>query len=255
MSKNILEIKNLTFSYATRNVLENINLIVQPNDFLAIIGPNGGGKSTLLKLIMGLLPLQSGSIKINNLPPKKGRKHIGYLSQFQHVDMTFPITVEEIVMMTALRSKPYGRIPKTLKQQVQQTLDRVGIGDLTQKSLSELSGGQKQRVFLARVLIEQPKLLILDEPTTSIDIHAEQTFYDFLKELNKTMAIIMISHDISAVSNIVHKIACLNKNLIYHNTKEISKDDLEKTYACDINLIAHGVPHRVLKDHHDHSHS
>lgn len=173
------------------------------------------------------------------------------MAQFQDVELDFPIRVIDVVLMSKLnQSLTYSKSENDEKQALE-VLGNLGISHLATRTLDALSGGEKQRVFLARVLMNDPQLLILDEPMTSVDIHAEQEFYDLLVELNKKMAIIMISHDISAVSRFVKKIACLNKTMIYHDSKEITEMDLAKTYNCDVDLIAHGIPHRVLKCHHD----
>jgi len=245
----ILSIQNLNFNYGTRSILENVSLSMDAQDFVAIIGPNGGGKSTLLKCIMGIFKPQSGTIEVFGTTAKKGRQFMGYLPQFRNVDGDYPITVLETVMMSTLNGNPFKHFSKQDQERAKLALSDVKISNLASRSLSALSGGEKQRVFLARALMSDPKLLILDEPTTSIDAPSEQEFYGLLGELNQKMAILMVSHDISMVSTTVKNIACLNKKLIYHGTKELTSHDLEETYGCDVELIAHGMPHRVLKDH------
>jgi zinc transport system ATP-binding protein len=249
MGKHILNIKNVSFEYQGKPVLEKINFSMGDKDLVAVIGPNGGGKTTLVKLIMGLIPPHKGKISLFNASPEKGRQHVGYLAQFRQVDMNYPITVIDTVLMSRLVAGPFYRYSRNDHQRALEALDRVGISNLAHRSLSELSGGQKQRVFLARAIINTPKLLILDEPTTSIDSPSETDFYEMIRNLNDHMAILMISHDLSAVSKTVDKIACLNKTLIYHGTKELHRHDLESTYGCAVDLIAHGIPHRVLDKH------
>ncbi len=249
MLQPILEISDLNFSYASIPTLTDINFTLFENDFAAVIGPNGGGKSTLIKLMMGLLKPQSGTVKLFGKSPEIGRKQVGYLAQFSLIDLEFPIKVLDIVQMNRLSGNPFKQFTTSDRNDAIKALEMVGIGHLSARTLSQLSGGEKQRVFLARVLMNNPKLLILDEPTSGVDFHAEKSFYDLLQELNKKMAILMISHDISAVSTMVKKIACLNKKLIFHNGAELRKEDLEEIYACPVDLIAHGVPHRVLHRH------
>ena len=249
MSTPILKIENLNFSYGLRKILDNVNFFLDENDFVAIIGPNGGGKSTLVKLIMGLIQPSSGTISLFGGTPESGRRQVGYLAQFRQVDIDFPIRVIDTVLMSRLVDGPTRRYKPKDIEDAHEALENVGIRDLSARTLSELSGGQKQRVFLARAILNTPKLLILDEPTTSVDSPTGLDFYDLLKNLKQKMSILMVSHDISAVSKTVDKIACLNRTLIYHGTKELGKEDLEHTYGCAVELIAHGIPHRVLGDH------
>lgn len=247
--QTILEIKNMSFSYMKRKVLDTINFSVKDRDFCAIIGPNGGGKTTLVKLIVGLLKPDTGSISLFGKKPRSNRKHVGYLSQYSEVDLNYPIGVLDIVLMSTLSKRIINFPTKKEKEKALSCLKQVGIEHLFDRHLSELSGGERQRVFLARVLMNEPKLLILDEPTSSVDFKGELNIYNLLKKLNESMAILIISHDITAVSSMIQKIACLNKTLVTHESSEITEEMLHDTYTCDIDLIAHGVPHRVLKKH------
>ena len=244
-----LHIDNVSFEYGDRLVLENVNFSINERDFVAVIGPNGGGTSTLLKLIMGLLKPKSGTIKLFGDSVFLGRSHVGYLSQFSNIDLNYPISVIDVVLMSRLVKSMFYRLTAADYKLACEMLDRVGIVHLKDRPIARLSGGEKQRVFLARALLNNPKLLILDEPTTSIDATSEQEFYAMLKQLNAEMGILLISHDISAVSVMVDKIACLNRKLVYHDNKELTSEDLNHTYGCEVDLIAHGVPHRVLKKH------
>ncbi len=248
----ILEVHNVTFGYKETHVLENVSFSINPTDFLAIIGPNGGGKTTLIKLIMGTLSPQQGSITVFGETPAIGRKYIGYVPQFNPIDTDYPIQVWEVVFMNRLLHHPFQRYNAKAKKDVLRALDWVGIAHLYHRSLSALSGGEKQRVFLARALLNSPRLLILDEPTSSVDFYAEKGFFELLKALNQNMAIVMITHDLSVVSRTVKQVACLNVKLIYHGDKELTEKDFEEVYGCPIELIAHGTPHRVLGAHHDH---
>jgi len=245
----LLEINNLSHSYEQKIALSSINLKVNSGDFLAIIGPNGGGKSTLIKLIMGLIPIKEGSIKLFGKSVKNGRNHVGYLPQIQNAKEDFPITVEDVVALSRLKNKWLLPLTKQDYKIANHCLAKVEISHLGKRTLDTLSGGEKQRVYLARALVNSPKLLILDEPTTSVDIQAERSIYTLLKELNKTLAIVIVSHDLSAVPQLVNKIACLNKKLIFHENSELSQNDLEEVYGCPVSLITHGVHHHHLHAH------
>ncbi len=218
---------------------------------IIITGPNGGGKSTLLKVILGLIQPERGRVTVLGNPPEKSRGRTGYVPQYSNYDHNFPVSVIEVVTMgrygKAGLLKPYGR---TDKEAAQRALGRVGMLDHAGSQIGQLSGGQQQRAFIARALVSEPQLLLLDEPTASVDSAMQTDFYELLGHLKEEMAIIMVSHDIGAVSVFVDKIACLNVQLYYHGSREITPEILEATYKCPVQLIAHGdVPHRVLREH------
>ena len=231
-------------------VLEAVNLSIEQHDFLGIIGPNGGGKTTLLKVILGLLKPSRGKVMVFGHSPEKGREFVGYVPQYSLFDRDFPVSVWEVVLMGRLgRNRRFKRYSKEDTTLVQDALETVEILDFKDTQVGKLSGGQQQRVFIARALVAEPKLLILDEPMASVDSPMQTELYELFDELRQRMAIILVSHDISAVSIYVDKIACLNRKLFYHNTKEITAEDLEAAYHCPVEIIAHGVPHRVLREH------
>ncbi|MGE4169726.1 MAG: metal ABC transporter ATP-binding protein [Candidatus Margulisiibacteriota bacterium] len=244
----ILSLENVSCHYGQQLVLEGVSFSMEERDFLAVIGPNGGGKSTLIKAIMGLVPF-SGNITLFGLPPKEGRKQVGYLSQYAQVDLQFPISVLDVVLMTRLKDKLVFFATQKDKDDAVAWLTKLGIAHLKHRPIAALSGGEKQRVFLARALMNNPKLLILDEPMASVDVHAEEGFNDLLKQLNNEVAILMISHDISSVVRMAKTVACLNRRLVYHGNAELTDHDLHHTYGCDVDLLAHGVSHRVLRAH------
>ena len=250
-SSKIIAIKNLSFAYQRKNeILENVNLEIFGDDFLGIIGPNGGGKTTLLKIILGLLKPDKGGVLVFNKKPKEARDLIGYVPQFLEIDLDCPVSVLDIVLMGILnRKKIFQKYDEEDFKLAKEVLDFVDLWDLKDKQIGELSGGQRQRVYIARALIRKPKLLILDEPTASIDEKSEREFWELLKEINKTAAIIIVSHDIGVIFKNVNKIACLNKELYCHDANEITQEILDETYKCDIELLGHGLPHRVLKKH------
>jgi len=251
----LLSIKNLYAGYEHETILQEINLEVYPADFIGVIGPNGGGKTTLLKVILGLLPPQRGDVRVLGMTPKDGRRFIGYVPQFVDSDRDFPISVWETVSLGLVSGwSPFRRFTKQEQARIDQALDVVGISNLRGKPMGELSGGQRQRVFIARALVSDPKLLLLDEPTASIDPNVTQDVYELLGRLNASMAILLITHDMMAVSSYTKTIACLNRKLIYHNGKELTPEMLDSVYGCPVDLIAHGIPHRVLPMHEEQHH-
>jgi zinc transport system ATP-binding protein len=247
----IVRLQNIRVSYGDVPVLEDVTLSIFQHDFLGIIGPNGGGKSTLLKVLLGLVKLDSGTISVFGKTPEQARSRIGYVSQRPVFDHDFPAGVWDVVMMGRYsRAGLLRRYNRKDKAAVEKALVRVGMEDYRHTQIGSLSGGQQQRVFVARALVAEPDLLLLDEPTASIDPTMQAEFYDLLAELKQGLTIVMVSHDIGAISVYVDKIACLNRQLYYHGSKEITPEILEATYKCPVQLITHGtVPHRVLKEH------
>ena len=245
----LIKIKNLSVGYDKTPVLQNVNIDIYEKDFLGVIGPNGGGKTTLLKAILGLLKPLKGTIKFrNDLQGKK--KPIGYLPQVKYIDKKFPITVFDVVRSGSIMQnsvEPAGSI----KQKVANLLNEMGIYEIRNKAIGELSGGQMQRVFLCRALLSNPKLLILDEPDTFVDNRFESELYEKLRHLNQEIAIILVSHDVGTISSYVKTIACVNNNLHYHASNKISQEQLDG-YNCPIQIISHGeIPHTILKHHHE----
>ena len=246
-----LDISNLNVFYGEDCALRDVNLQVEEREFLAIIGPNGGGKTTLLKSILGLVQPDSGEIRIFGRSGESARRSIGYVPQFSRFDRKFPISVEEVVLIGRLsgRSAWFSRFSRQDRQLVDSLLERLEIADLKHRQIGQLSGGQLQRVLIARALAVEPKILVLDEPTASVDSASKTRIYDLLKELNQEMTILIVTHDLSAVSSNIDKIACLNQQLFYHGRTELEAGLVEKVYGCPVDLIAHGVPHRVLRGH------
>jgi len=232
-------------------VIEDITLKIRKGDFFGIIGPNGGGKSTLLKAILGLIPVTSGKISIFGRSVHDARRLIGYVPQYAEFDKRFPISVWDVVLMGRRSVRGMHPFYSTEdKQQAIKALQTVQMDGLKKRHISELSGGQRQRVFIARALVSHPKILLLDEPTASVDKEMQKTIYDFLSELNKTMTIVLVTHDIGVLSSYVTRVSCLNRFLFTHDDdRVISKEMLEAAYHCPVDLIAHGVPHRVLDEH------
>lgn len=250
-TEEIVKVENLWAYYDGEPVLEDVNLSIGRNDFLGVIGPNGGGKTTLLKVILGLVKPKRGIVSVLGKSPEKSRNKIGYVPQVNLFDRDFPINVWNVVLMGCYGNIGlFGRYHSEDKEAAQKALETVGGLALKDRQIGKLSGGEQQRVFIARALVAKPKLLLLDEPTASVDPAMQTEFYEILEGLKKQMAIVLVSHDISAISIYVDKIACLNRQLYYHGSKEIGPEILEATYKCPVQMIAHGtVPHRVLKEH------
>jgi len=233
-------------------VLEGVNFWVEEGDFVGIIGPNGAGKTTLLRVILGLIEPARGSVWVYGFPPEKGRRFLGYVPQQGTFNKDFPLKVFDVVLMGRLRGKgPFRSFSRQDREQVEEILRSLEIHHLKDRLISTLSGGELQRVLIARALASEAKVLLLDEPTSNVDIPFETEFFELLQSLRKEkgLTILLVTHDVGVLSQHVEKIACLNRRLYYHGTKEIRPEELEAVYGCPVDLIAHGVPHRVLKDH------
>ena len=229
----IVRVRDLCFSYDDKPFLDNIQLTIYADDFLGIIGPNGGGKTTLLKLILGMLRPDSGVIDVFGRPAREGRRQIGYLSQFVDIDFDFPITAHEVVLLSRLGGLLIGRFSREDKHAAESALRQMQIWELRDRKLNELSGGEKQRVFVARALANRPRLLLLDEPMSNIDIHVQEAFYDILKELHRDIDIVVVDHNLDMLSRFVKEVACINKcdsyGLRYHGI-----DSLEMKRMCEV---------------------
>jgi len=238
---SVIDIENLSFAYDKDLILEDINLTVDEKDFLAIIGPNGGGKSTLLKLILGMLKPKKGSIRVLGKAASKNPSHIGYVPQNTNVNTDFPIKVIEVVLMGHVGAKnPLFGYGKDEIACAMGALAQVGMQEHSQSKIGSLSGGQRQRVMIARALCAHPKILILDEPTSSIDIKGQKEIYELLKLLNQSITIVVVSHDISVILEYATKAAHINKRLSYHdisNKKETFHTHNEGEHFCEVELL------------------
>ena len=270
MSTPLIEIKNLSAGYDSRTVLRNVNLTVYDRDFLGIIGPNGGGKTTLIKCILGLLKPTTGEILYrvttasNNNPAfldnsatnsqfstLNSQFSMGYLPQYNSIDRKFPITVEEVILSGLSSQKSLiSRFTATHREKARQVIARMGLEGLEKRAIGALSGGQLQRALLGRAIISDPALVVLDEPSTYIDKRFEARLYELLAEINHDCAIILVSHDIGTVLQQVKSIACVNETLDYHPDTGVSEEWLERNFNCPIELLGHGaLPHRILAEH------
>jgi zinc transport system ATP-binding protein len=245
---HLLNIESLNAGYDGKVVLNDVSLEVDHDDFIGIIGPNGGGKTTLLRVILGLLRPYSG--KVNYSEGNLRMNEIGYLPQVAQGDTLFPVTVEDVVLSGLMINKSvFGRMTSSDRKRASEVIQELGLSHLTGSALNELSGGQLQRVYLARAIIGSPRLLLLDEPATFVDPSFEADFYEKLRILNNKMAIMMVSHDVGTISAYVKSFACVNGTIHYHPHDRITEEDL-RSYGCPIQLVTHGdVPHVVLKKH------
>lgn len=247
-----IEIEDLNIKYNNISVLKDINLTIEDKEFVAIIGPNGGGKTTLLKAILGLVKPSTGKIKIYGSKPEDKNRSLGYVSQFTKFERTFPIDVFDVVLMGRLKSsiKVFNKYSKADIEYTKNVMNKLDIYKLKDRQIGQLSGGQLQRVLIARALCMEPKLLLLDEPTASLDEKSKSNIYSILKDLNKNMTILIVTHDVGFVFSYIDKVACLNQKLFYHGEPELNKDIMDKVYGCPVDVIAHGdIPHRVFRNH------
>lgn len=268
MNTPLIEIKNLSAGYDSRTVLRNVNLTVYDRDFLGIIGPNGGGKTTLIKCILGLLKPTAGEILYSDkrfvtsdkqgsaaqrpaLTANRSVLKMGYLPQYNSIDRKFPITVEEVILSGLSSQKSLiSRFTATHREKARQVIARMGLEGLEKRAIGVLSGGQLQRALLGRAIISDPALVVLDEPSTYIDKRFEARLYELLAEINHDCAIILVSHDIGTVLQQVKSIACVNETLDYHPDTGVSEEWLERNFNCPIELLGHGaLPHRILAEH------
>ena len=244
MTKPIIEIKNLSAGYDGRNVLHDINLAVYERDFLGIIGPNGGGKTTLIKCILGLLKPTGGEISFNCKPS------LGYLPQYSTIDRKFPISVEEVILSgLSIQKSLTSRFTPEQKEKGKQIIARMGLEGLEHRAIGQLSGGQLQRALLGRAIISDPSVLILDEPSTYIDKRFEARLYELLAEINKECAIILVSHDIGTVLQQVKSIACVNETLDYHPDTGVTTECSRWVHTLTLCHVLNGKTPKVRNSH------
>ena len=246
----IIRLHDVGVGYEGVVALEHVTLDIFSNDFVGIIGPNGGGKSSLVKAIMGITP-HTGDIDFDQSIMHGGKPHIGYMPQITTFDKAFPISVEEVVMSGLQREHGMlRRYTNEDRKRVKEILELTSLNDLSKRAIGELSGGQQQRVLLCRAIISNPKVLILDEPTNFVDNRFENELYNLLHHLSERMAIVMVSHDIGTISSVVRSIVCVNRHVHRHDSNIITEEQL-RNYNCPIQLISHGnIPHTILGEHH-----
>jgi len=249
--KPVIETKDLDVFYGNVKALSGINLAVDEKEFLGIIGPNGGGKSTLLKVLLGLVRPAHGTVKVFGRSPEEVRNTIGYVPQFSKFDKRFPINVVDVVLMGCLSARKglFHRYSRQEREKVENIMCELGIQDLRHRQIGQLSGGQLQRVLIARALAVEPKIMLLDEPTASVDAASREQIYRILNRLNDKITIIVVTHDMEVVSSYIKSIACLNVELHYHGEAKLDDNTIRQVYGGPVDLIAHGISHRLLNRH------
>ncbi|HEA68650.1 MAG TPA: ABC transporter ATP-binding protein [Desulfobacterales bacterium] len=249
MGPPVINVRNLWFSFDGQPVLKDVTFEVNEGEFLALIGPNGGGKTTLLKLLLGLLTADRGQIGVFGQSPRKAAHRIGYVPQDIHINQNFPISVMDVVLMGRLiSSKARRRHSKDDKLSAEKAMEELGVWEHRDRQIGDLSGGERQRVFIARALVTDPEMLMLDEPTASVDTKGQGEIFELLKQVNEKVTVVLVSHDLMMISSYIKSVACVNQFVHYHPEAEITVEMVEMCH-CNVDLIAHGLPHRVLRKH------
>jgi len=244
-----IKIENVSFSYNGFRVLDSVNLAVYEKDFLSLVGPNAGGKTTLLKLILGLLKPTTGAIQVLGLPPVKARSRIGYMPQHANLDPLFPVSVLDVVLIGRMgNGRRFGFFGKSDREKAEEALRKVELQEVRHRSFSDLSGGQHQRVLIARALVTDPDLLLLDEPTSNVDAAVETELFELLNHLNEKMTVVLVTHDLGFVSGYVKRVACVNRSVVVHATHEISGEMINELYGSEVQMVRHDT--RAAENHH-----
>ncbi len=245
----VITFENLSFYYHKRQILEDVNLQVKEGEFASIVGPNGGGKTTLLKLMLGLIKPDTGRVRVFGKSPEQAREKIGYMPQYAHLDMNFPATVLDVVLMGRLAKQKFW-FSKDDKQKALFAIDEVDMASYIHTGFSELSGGQKQRVLIARALCSNPSILLLDEPTANVDHETEESLFSILTKLNTNMTILLVSHDLGFVSKYVKSVICVNRQVVIHPTTLMDGAMIKDIYHGDLKMVRHD--HRCSEGGHCH---
>jgi zinc transport system ATP-binding protein len=242
--KPVIEVRNVSFSYQAAPVLDEVNLTICDRESVCIVGPNGGGKTTLLRLLLGQLQPTEGEIKIFGQSPEQARLRVGYMPQRSEYDSLFPVTVLDVVLMGRLGQPGVlgwlGWYSSSDRRAGREALDQVHMADAAAKPFAALSGGQRQRVLIARALCCNPDLLLLDEPTANVDSLVEARLFDELRQLSQRMAIVLVSHDLGFVTNLVERVICVNRRAVAHPASQLTAEVIREMYGADVNLVRHG---------------
>lgn len=238
-SDNVIEIRKLSFRYQGPVILRDASLTIRNGEMVAIVGPNGGGKTTLLKLMLGLLRPERGEVRVFGRAPRQSWAEIGYMPQHTHLDPDFPVTVLDTVLMGRLSNHRFGPMSRHDRKLALEKLAQVGLDDVARRPLSALSGGQRQRVLIARALVSEPQLLLLDEPTANLDMRVENELHQLLRQLNRSITVVLVSHDLGFVSPLVDKVVCVNRDVKVHPTSDITGEVISDLYGGDMQLVRH----------------
>lgn len=239
MSTAIISFQGVDFSYNSDPILKDVNLEIHPGEFVSIIGPNGGGKTSLLLLALGMLRPNRGTVQVFGRAPERERSRLGYVPQFTRFDPLFPVTVYDVVQMGRLGRFWTGPYRKEDREAALAALEQVGLGELRRRSFAELSGGQRQRVLIARALATEPEILLLDEPTANVDRLATDKLYELLVDLNQRLTVVLVSHDLGIVSRFVSSVVCVNKTVLTHPVSELTGEMIRDLYGGEIALVRH----------------
>ncbi len=238
----VIEVRDVSFSYDGSPILDGVNLTIDELDCASIVGPNAGGKTTLIKLFLGLLKPQRGSVRIFGHSPVEARTRIGYMPQRVRFDPAFPVTAFDVVLMGRLGTgSSWGRYRREDREAAQRALAEVGLEEKQAASFSALSGGQQQRVLIARALVGTPEILLLDEPTSNLDFVVEGKFYELLCHLNERMTIVIVSHDIGFVSRSVRRVFCVNRQVVEHPVEDFTAEGVAHLYGGEVHLVRHDI--------------
>ncbi|MBU0681683.1 MAG: metal ABC transporter ATP-binding protein [Proteobacteria bacterium] len=239
MTNPILNFDNVTFAIDGIEVLSDVSFSAQSHESICVVGPNGGGKSTLLKLALGLLEPSRGTITVLGTDPIKARRKVGYMPQYLQYDQRFPVSVLDVALMGRLSSHRFGFYSKQDKVITMQALDEMGVANLAKRHFGALSGGQRQRVLIARALACEPELLLLDEPTANVDPSVENQFVEILHQLAAKITVVTVTHDLGFVSQLVDRVICVNRFVKIHPTSEITGEIIQDIYGGDLKMVRH----------------
>jgi zinc transport system ATP-binding protein len=235
-----IELRELSFSYDGAPIVENANLTVRCGEFVTVVGPNGGGKTTLLRLVLGLLEPDSGSVTVFGCRPEESKPRMGYVPQYSDIDPSFPATVLDVVLMGRLgRTRLLGSYTRSDLDGAMEAISDVELAEHSRRPFSRLSGGQRQRALIARALASQPDILLLDEPTASLDIAMEQELYEILLRLKERLTLLLVSHDLAFVSGFTDTVACVNRTVVVHTTSEVTPELINALYGRDVRFVRH----------------
>ena len=236
----IVKFKDVCFAYDRAPVLEDVNFTIQERTFISIVGPNAGGKTTLLKLMLGLLKPSRGIVEVCGQTPEQARPRIGYMPQYVQFDPNFPVSVLDVVLMGRLgNGTRFGPYRKTDKDIAMEALNKLEMDKARNRPFMALSGGQRQRVLIARALTAEPELLLLDEPTANVDMAVETELFELLNTMSETITVVVVSHDLGFVSQYVQSVVCVNRRVMMHPTTAVTGEVISALYGADVRMVRH----------------